>query len=411
VPVQIRGNLDRVDGDYVEGWITCVEAPELKFSLEIWLDHNLIGHCAADMYRQDLVDSNIGDGHCAFSFKFPSFIPASQVNQIKLKLANSDITWQPKNMPSTVAAVPSVVETLTNPSRSDALWIDRPDWIDTLAGKVRAGVISDELSVAIFKFCRDGYYVIPGAVSAELIVDLAREVDQIWKSQPDGLLIETFEPDDVMKYIKPNEKYRGGRTKLLDLHAHSALAREAIAALPVIEFLSAIFDDTPKAFQSLYFDRGTQQPMHKDSAYVKVDTNPSSLLATWLALDDLSPGTGELEFYIGSHRAPDFLFGGYSKWMEGFANEHDNYLLSLHDDADALGQIKGSFLAKKGDVLIWHANLAYGDTRVTKSNRTRRSLATHFTAAEYEPLYRRDSHFEELRTGSCVFVSQYGDIV
>lgn len=406
--MRIRGSLDRVDKEYIEGWITCDEAPDLKVILEVWLGDNLLGHAAADRFRPDLLESEIGDGHCAFSFKVPSFIPDSQFNQIKLKLTNSDIVWVPENLPC-VTPAPSV-ETVTTPSRFGSLWIDRPDWIDQLAKKVRAGEISDALSVGVFKFCRDGYYVIPGALSAALVADLNEELDQAWQVPPPGLLIETFEPDGVMKYIPPDEAYRDGRTKLLDYYAHSALARKALAAPRVIEFLAAIFDDTPKAFQGLYFHKGSQQSIHKDTAYVKVDTNPLALAATWLALEDVSPGTGELEYYIGSHRAPEFLFGGYSKWMESFTNEHEAFLQSLHDDAKTYSQVKGSFLAKKGDVLVWHADLAHGGSPVMQPDRTRRSLVTHFTAAKDEPFYRRNSQHRELRTGGCVFVSQYGDI-
>jgi phytanoyl-CoA hydroxylase len=406
--VHIRGSLDRVDSEFIEGWITCDEAPEVKVILEVWLGDNLLGHAAADRFRPDLAESDIGDGHCAFSFKLPAFIPDSQLNRLRLKLANSDIVWAPEKLPSVITEPEA--EAVATPSRFGSLWIDRPDWIDQLAQKVRAGQISDALSVGIFKFCRDGYYVIPGAVSEDVVTGLNKELDAAWRSPPPGLLIETFEPDGVMKYIPPDEAYRDGRTKLLDYYAHSALVRNAIAAPRVIEFLAAIFDDTPKAFQGLYFHKGSQQAIHKDTAYVKVDTNPLALAATWLALEDVSPGTGELEYYIGSHRAPDFLFGGYSKWMESFTNEHDTFLKSLHDDAKTLGHVKGSFLAKKGDVLVWHADLAHGGSPVTQPGRTRRSLVTHFTAGNDEPFYRRASHFEELRTDGCAFVSQYGDI-
>jgi Phytanoyl-CoA dioxygenase (PhyH) len=406
--VQLRGSLDRVDSEFIEGWITCAEAPDLKVVLEVWLGGNLLGHAAADRFRADLAESDIGDGHCAFSFKLPSFIPDSQLNQIKLKLVNTDFLWLPEKLPGVAVATNGTA--IATPSRFGGLWIDRPDWIDRLAEKVRAGEISDALSVGIFKFCRDGYYVIPGAVSETLVASLNEELDQAWKSPPPGLLVETFEPDGVMKYVTPDQAYRDGRTKLLDFYAHSALARKAIAAPRVIEFLSAIFDDKPKAFQGLYFQRGSPQAIHKDTAYVKVDTNPLALAATWLALEDVSPGTGELEYYIGSHRAPEFLFGGYSKWMEGFADEHDAFLQSLHDDARTLGHVKGSFLAKKGDVLVWHADLAHGDSRVTQPDRTRRSLVTHFTAAEEEPFYRRNSRHEQMEADGCIFVSQYGDV-
>ena len=58
------------------------------------------------------------------------------------------------------------------------------------------------------------------------------------------------------------------------------------------------------------------------------------MAATWLALDDVRPGSGEPEYFTGSHRAPDYMFGGgMSKWLEGYAGEHERFLQSLHEDA------------------------------------------------------------------------------
>jgi ectoine hydroxylase-related dioxygenase (phytanoyl-CoA dioxygenase family) len=143
---------------------------------------------------------------------------------------------------------------------------------------------------------------------------------------------------------------------------------------------------------------------------VKVDTNPMHLVATWLALEDVEAGTGELEYYVGSHRAPDFLFGGNSKWMESHTGEHDNFLQSLHDDAVRYSQKRSSFLAKAGDVLIWHADLAHGGAPITEPSRTRRSLVTHFTSADDEPFYQRNSRHRKGELRDCDFISAYYDV-
>ena len=207
----------------------------------------------------------------------------------------------------------------------------------------------------------------------------------MWVNPPGGLLVETFEPDGIVHCTPPDASIRAGRTKMLDLYAFSRIAREAIASPRTVEFLSAVFEGQPKAFQGLTFWNGSQQAIHKDTAYVKIDSNPMHLVATWLALEDVQPGTGELEYYVGSHRAPDFLFGGSSKWMESHTSEHERFLQSLHDDATRLGHVKGSFLANKGDVLVWHADLAHGGSPVGQPSRTRKSLVTHYTPVSDDP--------------------------
>ena len=67
-----------------------------------------------------------------------------------------------------------------------------------------------------------------------------------------------------------------------------------------------IFDDSPLLFQSLSFEKGSQQGMHQDTAYIVVDS-PLELAASWIALQDVEPGSGELMYYEGSHRLPEYL--------------------------------------------------------------------------------------------------------
>jgi ectoine hydroxylase-related dioxygenase (phytanoyl-CoA dioxygenase family) len=193
------------------------------------------------------------------------------------------------------------------------------------------------------------------------------------------------------------------------VYVHSAAAQRAIANAPAQEFLAAVFEDQPKAFQSLNFWFGSGQPMHKDSAYVKIDNNPTAFAATWLALEDLSPGSGELEYYAGSHHAPPFLFGGEDKWMEAYPQDHDRFLASLHADAEKYHHQRHAFLARAGDLLIWHADLAHGGSPVV--NRvTRKSLVTHFTPASAAPFYYRNGKHREKDVNAFTFCSQYGNV-
>jgi phytanoyl-CoA hydroxylase len=404
--MRIIGHVDRCAEAFIAGWITIPDADEIKLGLEFLLNGEVIGRCVADQFRQDLKDAGLGGGNCAFSFQTPAFISKREIKRIIIRLEHSNVLLptddgEPHEGPA------GIKETI---SKFGGLWIDRYDWLDRLALKHRKGEISDDLSSAIFRFVRDGYLVISGAVSASVVDRVNQEIDRFWNSPPAGLMVETFEPDSAMRVIPPDVAVQVGRTKMLDLYSHSGPAREAIAAPKVTEFLSAIFEDQPKAFQSLTFWNGSQQAIHKDSAYVKIDSNPMHLAATWLALEDILPGTGELEYYIGSHRAPDFLFGGSNKWMESHPEEHSQFLQSLHEDAKALDQVKGSFLGKKGDVLVWHADLAHGGSPISQPSLTRKSLVTHFTRSEDEPFYRRSVVHREFELGGVRFVSQFGDV-
>jgi len=42
---------------------------------------------------------------------------------------------------------------------------------------------------------------------------------------------------------------------------------------------------------------------------------PVELLASWNALEDIQPGSGELVYYPKSHLFPEFLFDDKYKWL------------------------------------------------------------------------------------------------
>lgn len=408
--MRIRGNVDRCAADAVSGWVIDEDAPGTRQVVEVYLGAALLGRCLADHAREDLVAAGIGDGHVAFVFAMPAFLPQSALPGLRVVVAGSGVEMRlpdvaPAEAAALSAAVPATGREATTTSAFGGLWIDRSDFMDRLGLKHRRGEIDDATAMDLCRFVRDGYLVIPGAVPPEQVAALREELDRIWADPPGGLMIETFEPDGVMKYIPPDLRYRDGVTKMLDLYTVSRLAQAVTAAPACMKFLSAVFEDTPKAFQQLCFWNGSQQAMHKDTAYVKIDTNPLSLAATWLALEDVEEGSGELEYYVGSHRAPDFVFGGISKWMEGHTGEHDRFLASLHEDARTHGHTLSRFHGKAGDVLVWHADLAHGGSRITRQGQTRRSLVTHFTADRDEPYYRRTSRHAALRRDGCVFVA------
>jgi phytanoyl-CoA hydroxylase len=411
--MDIVGHMDRCDAALVEGWVYSPDEMNRRFVLQVFAGTALLGETVADRFRQDLLDAGFGDGHCAFSFALPAQLGASARRDMRLRITGSSVYLlaEADTILGAAAEADAPAESARGTvSRFGGLWIDRTDWIDRLAEKHRRGEFSDDLTLAIFRFVRDGALIIRNAVLPATVNALNAAIERIWAVPPEGLVMETFEPDGVQRFIPPDLQYRDGRTKLLDLYAYSEAARRAIAAPNVIAFLAAIFDDTPKAFQGLTFWNGSQQPMRKDTAAVRVEPDPLQFAATWLALEDVRPGSGEPEYYIGSHRAPDFLFGGVSKWMEDFTADQERFLLSLHQDADSYGHVKASFLAKKGDVLIRHADLAHGEAAVTQPKFSRRSMLTHFMPARQEPHYRRGLKRQALDAGTCVFVSHFADV-
>ncbi|HEX5754721.1 MAG TPA: phytanoyl-CoA dioxygenase family protein [Archangium sp.] len=145
------------------------------------------------------------------------------------------------------------------------------------------------------------------------------------------------------------------------------------------------------AFQSLSFEVGSQQAIHQDTAYV-VTASPLEFAGVWIALEDIQEGSGELSYYEGSHRLPEYDFGAGTKhWDVGRDGHeiHDRFLRYLHEESKARGLPLRRFRPKKGDALIWHADLAHGGSPLTHLDPavTRRSLVTHLCPVDVDPHY------------------------
>lgn len=68
-------------------------------------------------------------------------------------------------------------------------------------------------------------------------------------------------------------------------------------------------------------------------------SQPCTLMASWIALEDIVPGAGELAYYPGSHRHPLFLFNdGRIEWrhQEDGKPVHVEYTRFLQERADRI---------------------------------------------------------------------------
>lgn len=174
---------------------------------------------------------------------------------------------------------------------------------------------------------------------------------------------------------------REEEAKLLDLHMVSEAARQAIFSEQLHRFISLVFERLPVAFQSLAFEMGSQQPTHCDIAFVHVES-PREFVASWIALEDITPGSGELQYYPGSHRLDDVVFENQSVWAAG---DLSDYSANLDRIANENGLALQRFTPSKGDVLLWSSGLYHGGSPRTVSELSRKSLVTHYCPKGRQP--------------------------
>lgn len=148
----------------------------------------------------------------------------------------------------------------------------------------------------------------------------------------------------------------------------------------LIELLSTIFGNKALLFQSMNFQRGTEQRTHSDS--IHMTTYPlGGLLGVWIALEDITSENGPLHYYPKSHLLPYFLNTEFNNQGSKFLLGKKSY--SAYEDAieELVSEYKLEkkiFTAKKGDVLIWHANLLHGAEKHIDKTKTRKSVVFHY---------------------------------
>ncbi|MGU3775862.1 phytanoyl-CoA dioxygenase family protein [Burkholderia metallica] len=155
---------------------------------------------------------------------------------------------------------------------------------------------------------------------------------------------------------------------------------KAIAANhQMLDLLGRMYGRTAFPFQTLNFRVGTQQKMHTDA--VHFSSIPQRFMCgVWVALEDISPEAGPLQLVPGSHNWP--MIDNAAAGRRGFGVSSESAQLPYQEIWDAMVEAKGAttktFEARKGQALIWCANLLHGGSPQINSAMTRWSQVTHY---------------------------------
>jgi hypothetical protein len=272
-------------------------------------------------------------------------------------------------------------------SRYGGLWPDRLDALSEIDRRLEGKRLAAADAELLRHWCAKGYVVLPQAVDPGACDRVRADIELAWREGDERLYILSSgsQHPHPLTAGSPTEGMR-----VVDAYAHLESARHALFAEPIVRFLSILFEDAPLLFQSLSFEQGSQQGMHQDTAYVVV-SSPLELAASWIALQDVVEGTGELMYYEGSHRLPEYHFGSGTKHWDpshpAAQQQHGEWASLLHQNSQRMGLPYRTFLPKKGDVLIWHADLAHGGSPPADPAVTRKSLVGHYCPRRCQPHY------------------------
>lgn len=177
----------------------------------------------------------------------------------------------------------------------------------------------------------------------------------------------------------PNSDKTAAERRIQDAWRFDPDVRAIAANAAVLDLLSKLYGRAAFPFQTLNFPVGTQQGAHTD--IVHFSSQPERFMCgVWLAMEDVAAEAGPLFYFPGSHHWPvmsNMLVGRRGSGAE-LASAQDPFERAWSMICAATGAEPETFLARKGQALIWCANLLHGGSEQTDPRLTRWSQVTHY---------------------------------
>lgn len=209
--------------------------------------------------------------------------------------------------------------------------------------------------------------------------------------------------DDRIQRIKNNlapmfpvdfedpQSCKAGDFRIQDAWKTNDDVRAIAANQVVLDLLSKLYGRRAFPFQTLNFPVGTQQGAHADTAHFS-SLPERFMCGVWLAMEDIGADAGPLFYYPGSHRWPIVTNGliGRTGYDSRLTSAQQPYEAAWQAFCSASGVQPESLLARKGQALIWCANLLHGGSRQNDVRLTRWSQVTHYYFDDciyYTPAY------------------------
>lgn len=171
----------------------------------------------------------------------------------------------------------------------------------------------------------------------------------------------------------PRKQYQDGRVQ--DAWRHSTNIHAVAIHKPILAALRQLYGASPRPFQTLNFPRGTEQRAHSDS--IHFNSEPFGMMCgVWLALEDIGPDQGPLVYYPGSHLLPEINFEDAG--LEPDYAVYERYEDFIERTIDRHGFKPAHGLLKKGQAVIWAANVLHGGSAQHDKTLTRKSQVTHY---------------------------------
>jgi len=233
-----------------------------------------------------------------------------------------------------------------NPLTDSAPWVESPFFEQFLAERN----LRPELADLARQYSESGYAVLDDVLDEG---ECRRIIDDV------APLYRDDEPEGPRSRYRVQDAWRE-RPSVKALASHPR----------ILEVLETLYGRRPIPFQTLNFRYGTQQPAHADSLHFH-STPRGFMCGVWVALEEMTPENGPLAYYPGSHRLPDVDYLGIDP--SNFVEHQAAYLKRLETAFE-----ERQFTARRGQALVWAANLWHGGKPIRDEGATRHSQVTHY---------------------------------
>ncbi|MDQ3279812.1 MAG: phytanoyl-CoA dioxygenase family protein [Acidobacteriota bacterium] len=246
-------------------------------------------------------------------------------------------------------------------------WIDSPFFASSLA---TCG-LDEETRKQVEFFAEHGYVIIDPQI-------------------PDAT-IEAVNTELAPFFVPQAEPFYSDETRVQDAWTFNPHVREIAIAPRVLDILRVLYRREPIPFQTLNFRVGSQQRTHSD--IIHFDSIPYGFMCgVWTALEDVDLRNGPLHYYHASHKLPRFDMHDIGITAAGTVGYEKYHLYEdfVEELMKAQRAERVELKMKRGQSLVWAANLFHGGTPIVDKGRTRRSQVTHYYfegCLYYTPLF------------------------
>jgi len=264
------------------------------------------------------------------------------------------------------------------------IWVDESSAADAIASQVAAGEMTTDEAANLRKFANDGYCILTIDFTAADAAEFDREVDRLWREKPPNIAFAYDSPP--LRFSAADEsRQRRPRYRIHDIHSRFELAKRLYLEPLLHRYASLILGERAVATQSLFFEFGSQQVLHRDSIVVPTPKF-GELVAAWIALEDIDPQSGALAYVPGSQKIPFYEFAPGEYMFDGrrMGDREAGAAMAFHDEeCKRRGLEPKLFLARRGQVLFWHSALLHGGGPVGNERLTRKSLVVHYSTLSH----------------------------